>query len=333
MPICEADPWRMQYFEGIPCPPDVNIPTEDGDAWAWYPQYKWIYNKLMIAESQNLPCAPHGLDPSFFPVFSKPIYNMRGMGAGSRVLRSLKEYKHLQRPGHLWMPLLQGDHISSDVAVVKGEPHWWRHATGKPLEGGMFDYWTVLATPFPNIEAYCGDWLRRHLAGYTGMINFETIGGTIIEVHLRFADQWPDLYGAGWVESLVRLYAEEQWQFDDSHRQEGYSVVLFGAHGVHYQHPPQEMVAQLRQTPQVSSIQITFHEEKPPKDHSMPPGGFRLAIVNCWDLETGFAVREKLALSFWSTHQFQPTRPPAPKTIRDSAAERDEQTIEKLRDF
>ncbi len=32
MPICEADPWRMQYFEGVACPDDVNIPTEDGDA-------------------------------------------------------------------------------------------------------------------------------------------------------------------------------------------------------------------------------------------------------------------------------------------------------------
>jgi hypothetical protein len=251
MPICEADPWRIQYFEGISCPPDVKVPTEDGDAWAWYPQYKWIYNKLMIAESQNLTCGPHGLDPSFFPVFSKPIYNMRGMGAGSRVLRSLKEYKHLERPGHMWMPLLQGDHVSSDVAVVKGEPGWWRHAIGKPLDGGMFDYWTVLATPSPQIEAYCGDWLRRHLAGYTGMINFETIGGKIIEVHLRFADQWPDLYGVGWVESLVKLYAEEKWQFDDSRRQEGFSVVLFGAHGVHYQQPHKDVVAQLCQTPNV----------------------------------------------------------------------------------
>jgi hypothetical protein len=81
------------------------------------------------------------------------------------------------------------------------------------------------------------------------------------------------------------------------------------------------LVAQLRQTPNVSSIQITFHEEKPPKDHSMPPGGFRLAIINCLNLETGFAVREKLALSFWSTHQFLLNPAPAPKIISDPAAE------------
>jgi hypothetical protein len=48
--------------------------------------------------------------------------------------------------------------------------------------------------------------VHRHLGGYTGMLNVETIGGTIIEAHLRFADQWPDLYGAGWVEAVVGLY-------------------------------------------------------------------------------------------------------------------------------
>ena len=33
MPVCEADPWRMQYFEHVPCPDDVRIPTEDADAF------------------------------------------------------------------------------------------------------------------------------------------------------------------------------------------------------------------------------------------------------------------------------------------------------------
>jgi hypothetical protein len=300
MPIQEADPWRMQYFEGVPCPADVSIPTEDGDAWSWYPRYKWVYDKMAVAESQGLPCGPHGLDPPQFPVFSKPIYNMRGMGAGSRIMRSLKEYKHLQRPGHMWMPLLQGAHVSTDVAVVDGEPRWWRHVTGAALEGGMFDYWTVLAANNPDVENYCGDWIRQHFAGYTGMLNLETIGGRIIEAHLRFADQWPDLYGPGWVEALVKLYAQGVWDFADTDRRDGYSVVLFGAHGVQYRHPPAELVADMLRTPEVSSIQITFHEDRPPSAHSMPPGGFRLAIVNCHDLDAGRRVREQLALGFWS---------------------------------
>ena len=75
----------------------------------------------------------------------------------------------------------------------------------------MFDYWTVLAEPYPEIKSCCGDWLRTNLRGYTGMVNFETIDARIIEVHLRFSDQWPDLYGAGWSEALVRLYRDGVW--------------------------------------------------------------------------------------------------------------------------
>ena len=303
MPICEEDPWRKQYFENVACPDDVNIPTEDGDAWVWYPAHKWIYNKLSIAERQGLTWGPHGRAPASGPGFSQPVVNRRDMGADSQIFRSEKEYKTHQRPGHMWMPLFEGEHVSSDVAVVDGQARWWRHVIGMPLEGGMFDYWKVLADDRPGIESYCGDWIAKHMGGYTGMMNFETMGAQIIEAHLRFSDQWPDLYGKGWIAALVRLYAEKTWQFDDSDRRDGYSVVLFGAHGVQYRHPPAGLVDELRQTPGVSSIQITFHEDRSPRMHSMPPGGFRLAIVNCDDLETGRRVREKLALSYWSTQQ------------------------------
>jgi hypothetical protein len=59
----------------------------------------------------------------------------------------------------------------------------------------------------------------------------------------------------------------------------------------------------------VTSIQITFHEDKPMNAHSMPPGGFRLAIVNCWDLDAGKQARERLALRFWATQKIVPRRP------------------------
>ena len=68
---------------------------------------------------------------------------------------------------------------------------------GATAPGGTFDYWHIHAEAMPDIEDWCGAWARKHLAGYTGMVNFETIGSRIIEAHLRFADQWPDLYGRG----------------------------------------------------------------------------------------------------------------------------------------
>jgi hypothetical protein len=298
MPICEADPWRLQYFENAPCPADVRISTEDSDSWEWYPRHRWIYDKLAVALSQGLEAAPHGVMPPRFPVFSKPIINLRGMGTGSRVIENAADYKAALTAGHFWCTLLTGAHLSTDVALVNGEPQWWRHTTGATAPGGTFDHWVVRAEPVPEIESWCGAWARQHLAGYTGMANFETIGGRIIEAHLRFADQWPDLYGSGWVEALIHLYAAREWRYPDTDRREGYSVVLFGPHGPRYRHPPPDLVEQIRRRPGVSSVQITFHEDRDPRQHAMPPGGFRLAIVNAHSLTAGQQAREALRQEF-----------------------------------
>jgi hypothetical protein len=78
MPICEADPWRKQYFSDAACPVDVKIPTEDCDAWQWYPKHRHVYDKIAVAFSQGLIAAPHGVPPPKLPVFSKPIVNPHG---------------------------------------------------------------------------------------------------------------------------------------------------------------------------------------------------------------------------------------------------------------
>jgi len=297
VPIIEVDPWRLQYFEKTHCPEHVAIPTDDPDCWRLYPRHRWIYNKLLVAESQGLACAPHGVIPDSFPVFSKPAMNLKGMGVDSHVLRSESEYHEHARPGCMWMTLLEGEHVSSDVAVVRGNARWWRHSAGVALPGGAFDYWTVHAESRPELERYCGAWLRRHLASYTGMVNLETIGGTIIEAHLRFSDQWPDLYGEGWLDSVVRLYEHGTWLFDDHARRDGFSVVLFAEHRSGYRHPPRALVDKLRSRDGVTSIQITFHEDRPAHAHAAPPGGLRLAIVNCWKLDAGQEARAALAAS------------------------------------
>lgn len=298
MPILERDPWRFQFFDNVRCPPQVAIPTDDPDAWELYPAHRWVYDKLRIAESQGLCAGPHGVLPPGYPVFSKPIINLKGMGVGSRTIRSAAEMDEAYRPGHLWMPLLDGPHVSTDCAVVDGDMKWLRHATGEPLGLGMFRHWTIHADVQDDLRLYLSRWIARHMGRYTGMLNFETIGGRIIEVHLRFADQWCDLYGSGWVEALVRLYAEGRWHYDDAGRRDGYSLPLFARHGGCYRHPAPAMQNAIRAMPGVTSLQITFHETKPGGDHPMPPGGFRLGIVNTTDLAAGGAARRKLAQAF-----------------------------------
>jgi len=46
--------------------------------------------------------------------------------------------------------------------------------------------------------------------------------------------------------------------------------------------------------PSISSVQITFHEDLAPKRHAMPPGGFRLAVVNGFTLAAALSARTRL---------------------------------------
>ena len=298
MPIFVRDPWRLQYFEGTACPPDVRIPIDDIDAWAWFPAHSWIYDRLAVARSQGLPAGPHGADPGVFPVFSKPIINLKGMGIGSRLIRSRRDYEARYEAGHMWMPYLRGAHISTDCAIVDGQITWVRHAQGAPRRNGMFRYWKIWTEPDPILVDYLAQWSAKHLRGYAGMVNFETIGGRIIEVHLRFADQWTDLYGPGWTAALVRLYSDGIWRFDDSGRREGFSIPLFTHERGKAFAPDPSLIRAVQQSPHVSSVQITFHPGKNLAKQASPPGGVRLALVNSWQLTAGFKALRLLAKGF-----------------------------------
>lgn len=71
--------------------------------------------------------------------------------------------------------------------------------------------------------------------------------------------------------------------------------MLFAPHGPAWRHPPASLIEEALAVPGVSSVQISFHQDRDPSQHSMPPGGFRLAIVNAFDLAAGKMAREVLA--------------------------------------
>jgi hypothetical protein len=296
MPIIERDEWRKQYFADVDCPEGIVISTEDQDSFDLYPDYRWVYNKIKICETQQIRCAPHDVPPVDYPVFSKPITNLRGMGIDSHKLNNGNDYHNYCKSGHFWMEYLTGDHISSDVAIIEGEIVWQAHVKGMAAPEGTFDYWQILSEPIPQLEATYAEWLSQYLKNYTGMINIESIGGKIIEIHLRVIDQWPDLYGEGWLKAVVNLYEKAIWSYNSARpKQSAYSVVLFGSHGRQYDHPPQNLIDRLKTNENISSIQITFNNSLKASQHAMPPGGFRLAVINAYNLVEGRKIMKQLA--------------------------------------
>ncbi|KAG0097528.1 hypothetical protein BGZ93_002503 [Podila epicladia] len=143
----------------------------------------------------------------------------------------------------------------------------------------------------PEIESYCEAWLQKHLAGYMGIVNLDTIGGQVIESHLHLTRQWPDLYGKEWVDADVRLCARKSAYLTIATVKKG-SVCLavyatWSEAGIYTR--PRGAV------PRVLSVQITFHANRDTTEYSVPPGGFRLAVVNATSLETGYRARDILS--------------------------------------
>jgi hypothetical protein len=56
--------------------------------------------------------------------------------------------------------------------------------------------------------------------------------------------------------------------------------VLFGPKGRRYRHPDADLLDAIRRDRRISSLRITFHEDRDLRRHAMPPGGFRLAITH-----------------------------------------------------
>ena len=179
----KGDSWEKQFFEGIDTQ-GLTIPIDDPTAYQLYPQYNWMYNKIQLMHSFGIEAYPHGIVPSDFPIFSKPITNLWGMGDGARILYEWRSEDKDYVSGHFWMAYLEGQHISTDYVIINGEIQWHCSLVGHKDSEGSFTYWEVTQT-IPSLKII--EWFRRHLSQFTGIVNVETIEDNIIELTLRMS--------------------------------------------------------------------------------------------------------------------------------------------------
>jgi hypothetical protein len=131
--------------------------------------------------------------------------------------------------------------------------------------------------------------VETHLAGYTGMLNVETIDGKVIELHLWFSPQWPNLYGSWFTSSLVDLYCGKRWTgplTSMSTTPVGYCVPLWDdeKYAMTGTTLTDNALRQLESMLNVESITMEYSREKPLESNPRPLGGFRVAWVNGYDL-------------------------------------------------
>lgn len=288
MPFLYAEPYMAPFFAGADCPAYVRIPVGDATAWGMFPRHNHVYNKLWICRTQAIAHAPLPIAPPSYPVFVKPITNLLGMGIGSFRACGPDDLA-TYRAGYFWMELLNGPHVSTDVAVAAGRACWFAHTLGHPIDNGRFSHWERLVGDNDDLAAFLTRWIAEHLDGYTGILNFETIGGRIIECHLRMSVEFIPLYGKGWLDAVVRLYQHGSWDFA-----EGYfprfmvpSFTVYCPHRVE-----REALAAIEAMPGIRRVFPTINDGLP--ELGNPPNGYRRAIVIADTLEQSMAARDRI---------------------------------------
>lgn len=282
-------------YPDLVIPSGIYIPTTDDGAWEYFTKHRWVYNKLEVALSQGLKCGPVGVEPKSFPIFLKPIYNLYGTGLGSSLIVNSREYEQKKySSGYFWMEYLQGDHLSHDLVVVQGKTVFCLTFKGHSLGLGMFDFWETVGTP-PSVLEYISAWVQENLPDYSGSINIETIGGKIIECHLRMGDI-NSLYNDNLMQSIIDIYAGKAWNFKETIAP-FYLFALWGEWGVKYRIDTDAVKEMCEE--------LTYYQIEHADDSQNPPGGVRLALLCDYDKERCIKIRKILSENF-SPHPKKP---------------------------
>ena len=161
----------------------INLfPTNDISSWIKYNEYNFIYDKLSLAQLQNLDCAPLPIIPTIFPVIVKPIINLYGMSRGLKKINNYEEFILIKENGYFWEKYLDGEQYNYDIVIKNGKIIDSFCYYSVPLNDGTFLYHQYIKN---NIPSNIVKLIEELMENYTGFMNIELIDGYIIEAHLR----------------------------------------------------------------------------------------------------------------------------------------------------
>jgi len=163
----------------------------DRDVWNQCPKdYLWIYDKLILSVKCGYLAAPAGIPvPAAGYYIVRPITNIRMMGMGARKQWLTPEDTDLVPDGYFWSECFEGRHISVDFhnSVQELAVEGFRDDVNR-LD--RFARWEKINElyKFPEV---LGDLYRQ-----TPWVNVEYVDGKIIEVHLRWNDDFSNHSGS-----------------------------------------------------------------------------------------------------------------------------------------
>jgi hypothetical protein len=158
----------------------------DSDVWEFVEvDDLWLSDKLILSKKLGYYCGPAGVAPTKNGVYIvRPCVNYRMMSAGLMRL-FINEGQDVIPNGFFWCEMFEGRHLSFDY-------HWGEQVLA--VEGfkenlQRFLYWKKANDKF-SLPSFLEPIAKKY-----EWLNIEVIGDKIIEVHLRFNDDFANHEG------------------------------------------------------------------------------------------------------------------------------------------
>jgi hypothetical protein len=174
--------------------------VSDSDVWEHIdPDDLWIYDRLILSRKLKYNCGPAGVAPKERKTYIvKPCVNFRMMGHGASLKVLSPTTFEIVPDGYFWCEKFEGRHLSFDyyngeqILSVEG-------FKDDPSRLDRFSRWKKVSDTFK-----LPDFIQAVADKYKWM-NVETIGGNIIEIHLRYNDDFRNHKG----KEIVPIWKDE----------------------------------------------------------------------------------------------------------------------------
>ena len=276
--------YNMLYYI-CNCPKNLIIPINDFQSYDIYKEYRYLYNKKFIAESQNLKCGTKDNYNINFDVIVRPLINLHGMGKDAYFLK--KENKKEISNDHFWVEILTGNHISVDIFLNSYGILANIAFLGKPGKLFTFEYWEYLENYVLSKNII--EWINKNVKNYNGIINLEIIDNKIIECHLRMGDlnyfQNKEL-----INSVILCYQNKK-NIKLPNLNKIYLIPIFVKKGKYIKLKDYDIIYYSKITNTQKYI-LNYFIDPPPSHIANPLGGDRICNLTVNNLEKGLFLKK-----------------------------------------
>lgn len=142
----------------------------------------WIYDKLILSKRLGYYCGPAGVAPKITGEYIvRPISNYRMMGRGSSIIH-IDAGRDIIPDGYFWCEVFTGRHLTFDYRY--GVQHLAAEGFRDNTRTDRFSSWKKIEYQFELPD------LLKPIAEKYEWFNIEVINNKIIEVHLRYNDDF-----------------------------------------------------------------------------------------------------------------------------------------------